>query len=88
MVNAIFPTVAMLIKIAALLVMLTTKSNKNGYAIRCVVDGIFLGDSVAHLIPGSALYTGTESDLVFYLLFACGFTYFLIDNYKLYKNEK
>lgn len=88
MVGVIFPSVAMLIKIVALFVMLTTESNKKGYAIRCVVDGIFFGDAITHLIPGSVMYTGTSSDLMFYLLFAFGFGYFLFDNYKLYKNAR
>lgn len=88
MVNTIFLFIAMLIKVIAMLVMFTTNSDEMGYAIRCVVSGIFTGDAVMHLIPCSPLYVGTQSDIMFYLLFSCLFAFHMINNYKLWKNAK
>lgn len=88
MASEIFVFVVMLIKITALPVLFASKEDKKGYAVRCVVDGIFLGDAITHLIPGSAMYTGTQSDFMFYLFFAVGFAYFMIDSYKKWKDAK
>lgn len=81
-------TIVLIIEIVALCIVLVSDNSKTGYAIRCVVDGIFLGSSAAHLVPGTALYDGTMLDLVFNAVFAIMFAYFTYDNYKRWKNAK
>lgn len=82
------PTIILVIEIVALCVAIASDNSKTGYAVRCVVDGIFLGATATHLIPGTALYTGTTLDFAFNAVFAVVFAYFTYDNYKLWKNAK
>lgn len=76
------------VEIVALLAVLVADQSREGYAIRCIADGIFLGVAATHLVPGTALYVGTTSDLAFNAVFAFGFAYFLFYNYKRWKNAK
>lgn len=76
------------VEAAILFVLLMSKSNKNGYATRCVGNGIFCGIAIYRLVPISVLYIGTVLDILFNLVFAIGFAYFSYDNYKLWKNAK
>lgn len=76
------------VEVAMLFVLLMSKNNKNGYAVRCVGNGIFCGIAISHTIPISVLYTGNVLDVLFNLVFTIGFAYFSYDNYKRWKNAK
>lgn len=81
-------TIAITIEIVALCLILVSDNSKDGYAIRCIVNGIFLNLSVAHLIPGTALYYGTTLELAFSAVSAIVFAYLTYGNYKHWKNKK
>lgn len=88
MARAVIVLVIMVVEVVALFVLLMSKDNKNGYAVRCVGNGIFCGIAISHLIPISVLYIGAISDILFNFVFAIGFAYFSYGNYKRWKNAK
>lgn len=88
MINDVIVVVFMFVELVALILFITSKRDKKGFAIRCITDSLFLGCAIAHLIPCSALFYNTTFDIVLNIVFAVGFAYFLYCDYKSWKNAK